>query len=111
VSDGVPGLLPDAFATAMDDDLGVPQALGVLHDAVRAGNAALDGGRPADGGAAARRGRGDDRVLGVNPLDPAGRSRGGAAEAALGTLVQRLIDDRDARTRRQGFRGCRPHPR
>jgi cysteinyl-tRNA synthetase len=26
----------------MDDDLAVPQALGVLHETVRAGNAALD---------------------------------------------------------------------
>lgn len=32
-----------AFAAAMDDDLGVPQALAVLHETVRAGNAALDG--------------------------------------------------------------------
>ena len=31
-------LIPDAFAAAMDDDLGVPQALAVLHDTVRAGN-------------------------------------------------------------------------
>ena len=28
----------------MDDDLGVPQALAVLHDTVRAGNTALDRG-------------------------------------------------------------------
>ena len=36
--------MPDAFAAAMDDDLGVPQALGVLHETVRQGNAALDAG-------------------------------------------------------------------
>src|SRR5690606_34297737 len=36
--------LPAAFAAAMDDDLGVPQALAVLHETVRTGNSALDSG-------------------------------------------------------------------
>ena len=35
-------IVPQDFADAMDDDLAIPQALGVLHDQVRAGNAALD---------------------------------------------------------------------
>ncbi|MEO8263501.1 MAG: cysteine--tRNA ligase, partial [Pseudolysinimonas sp.] len=91
----VPGVIPDAFAAAMDDDLGVPQALAVLHDAVRAGNVALDAG---DLTAAARLREevlAMTGVLGVNPHDPAWvQSGGGAAEAALGALVQRLLDDR-----------------
>ena len=33
-----PGAIPAAFAEAMDADFNVPAALGVLHDAVRAGN-------------------------------------------------------------------------
>ena len=33
--------LPAAFTEAMDDDLSVPQALAVLHNTVREGNAAL----------------------------------------------------------------------
>src|SRR5690606_39190491 len=33
--------LPEGFAAALDDDLGVPQALAVVHETVRAGNAAL----------------------------------------------------------------------
>jgi cysteinyl-tRNA synthetase len=33
--------VPAAFAAAMDDDLSVPQALAVVHGAVREGNAAL----------------------------------------------------------------------
>ncbi|SDX08395.1 cysteinyl-tRNA synthetase [Arthrobacter sp. yr096] len=36
--------MPAAFIAAMDDDLNVPQALGVLHDTVRAGNTALASG-------------------------------------------------------------------
>src|SRR6476620_4871794 len=40
--EGVPlGDIPDAFRRAMDDDLGVPKALAVVHEMVRAGNAAL----------------------------------------------------------------------
>jgi cysteinyl-tRNA synthetase len=37
-------LLPAAFTAAMDDDLSVPQALAVVHEAVRAGNNALAAG-------------------------------------------------------------------
>ena len=41
-ADGVPiGEVPDAFRQAMNDDLGVPRALAVVHEKVRAGNAAL----------------------------------------------------------------------
>jgi cysteinyl-tRNA synthetase len=40
--EGVPiGDVPEAFRHAMDDDLRVPRALAVVHDQVRAGNAAL----------------------------------------------------------------------
>jgi cysteinyl-tRNA synthetase len=35
------GEVPDAFRQAMNDDLGVPRALAVVHEKVRAGNAAL----------------------------------------------------------------------
>src|ERR1700712_3015708 len=39
-----PGELPAPFTVAMDDDLGVPRALAVIHDRVRVGNAALSAG-------------------------------------------------------------------
>ncbi|HET6633858.1 MAG TPA: cysteine--tRNA ligase, partial [Streptomyces sp.] len=38
------GVVPEAFAEAMDDDLGVPQALALVHQAVRQGNTALSAG-------------------------------------------------------------------
>ena len=38
------GELPARFAAALDDDLGVPAALGVVHETVRAGNSALADG-------------------------------------------------------------------
>ncbi|BDZ55695.1 cysteine--tRNA ligase [Agromyces marinus] len=94
--DGADAAWPDAFAEAMDDDLGVPQALGVLHETVRAGNLALDG---EDLGAAARL-RGQAlamvRVLGIDPTDPAWATDAGPAATALDALVERLIADRRA---------------
>ena len=62
------GDLPEAFARAMDDDLGTPAAVGVLHDTVRAGNKALaDGDRETAAAHAAE----VQQMLGVLGLDPA----------------------------------------
>ena len=91
--------IPDRFAAAMDDDLGVPQALAVLHETVRAGNAALEAGDRdaalrAFADVAAMTG-----VLGIDPFDPMWRSDTGDAHAtALDALVQTMITQRaDAR--------------
>jgi len=90
-----PLTIPTEFGEAMDDDLAVPQALAVLHDAVRAGNAALDN---EDLGAAATI-RGEvmamTEVLGINPDAPEWRTTGSdQAERALAALVDTLIEDR-----------------
>ena len=92
--------LPDAFAAAMDDDLGVPQALAVVHEHVRAGNAALDADdRDAAARAAVQVGR-MTGILGLNPEDPRWRGdEDGAAASALDALVQTMITQRaQART-------------
>ena len=52
---------PEAFDDAMDDDLGTPAAVGVIHDTVRAGNKALADGRSRDGGRQRGRGARDAR--------------------------------------------------
>jgi len=96
--------VPGAFAEAMDDDLAVPQALAVLHDTVRSGNAALD----AEDLEAAASARGQalamTEVLGINPLSPQwSRSGSSAADAALGQLVSRLLDDRQAARQARDF--------
>jgi cysteinyl-tRNA synthetase len=80
--------LPDAFTDAMNDDLAVPRALGVLHDTVRAGNSAL-----ADGDKDALR---DSFVavqgmLGVLGLAPADFARGGAGDAGLRGVIDALV--------------------
>lgn len=90
-------VVPDAFAEAMDDDLAVPQALGVLHETVRAGNAALDG----EDLAAAASARGAvlamTEVLGINPLSPEWNQGADApALAILGHLVERMLEGRQA---------------
>ncbi len=90
-------VVPDDFADAMDDDLNVPQALGVLHDSVRRGNAALDDD---DLDTAAREWQHTLAmvdVLGIDPLAPEWRgSDEGAAHLALGTLVDSLLEARQS---------------
>ena len=88
--------IPDAFAAAMDDDLSVPTALGVLHETVRAGNAALDAG-DADAVASARGAvLAMSEVLGINPLAPQwGAAASEPTELALASLVESLIADRN----------------
>ena len=90
-------VIPTAFADAMDDDLSVPQAIAVLHDTVRAGNAALDN----EDLAAAATARGEviamTEVLGINPLSAEWGTVGAAdTDRALAALVERLIEDRNA---------------
>jgi cysteinyl-tRNA synthetase len=97
-------IVPAEFAAAMDDDLAIPQALGVLHDRVRAGNAALDAEDL--GGAAAIRGEviAMTEVLGINPLAPEWHATSaGPANVALGALVDKLIEDRETARKNRDF--------
>ncbi|MFF0909699.1 cysteine--tRNA ligase [Microbacterium enclense] len=87
-----PGTVPDAFAAAMDDDLGVPQALAALHETVRAGNTALDGGDLAVAVAASRSVSAMLAVLGLDAADLTAAD--GGAETALDALVRTMIDQR-----------------
>ena len=84
--------LPPAFAAAMDDDLGVPQALAVLHESVRAGNSALDAGETDAALDAARAVLAMTSVLGLTPNTS--RTDGGATASALDALVQTMITQR-----------------
>jgi cysteinyl-tRNA synthetase len=87
--------VPARFAAAMDDDLGVPQALAVLHETVRAGSTALDDGDLAATASAFADVAIMTGVLGIDPLDPAWQTApSGAGASALDTLVQSLITQR-----------------
>ncbi len=88
----------DAFAAAMDDDLGVPQALAVVHETVRTGNAALDAGETDAAATAYRRVRTMTGVLGIDPSAPEWQQDAGTEASALDALVQTMITQRaDAR--------------
>jgi len=79
----------EAFAAALDDDLAVPRALGAVHGAVRAGNAALaEGDRSALAGllAVVR------RMLSVLALDPISQwPIAGAGDRRLAEVVDGLV--------------------
>jgi cysteinyl-tRNA synthetase len=97
-------VIPAEFAAALDDDLAVPQALGVLHEHVRAGNAALDD----EDLAAAATHRGEvvamADILGINPLSPEwASSADDPANQALAALVERLIHDREKARKGKDF--------
>ena len=90
-------VVPAAFADAMDDDLAVPQALAVLHETVRAGNAALDAGDTAAAASARSEVLAMVEVLGINPLAAGWRAAASEpSERALASLVESLIAGRDA---------------
>lgn len=87
---------PADFVAAMDDDLAVPQALAVLHDTIRTGNAAIDGDDLATAATAQAQVIAMTDILGINPLSETWHQDGdGAALSVLGPLVQRLLDERE----------------
>ncbi|WP_423922574.1 cysteine--tRNA ligase [Frigoribacterium sp. 2-23] len=86
-------VVPDDFAAAMDDDLNIPQALAVLHDAVRTGNSALDDDDLDTAARAWQHTAAMVAVLGIDPLAPEWRGGDeGASHVALGTLVETLLE-------------------
>ena len=97
-------VIPDEFAEAMDDDLAIPQAMAVLHEQVRAGNAALDAEDL--GSAAALQGQvlAMTEVLGINPMAVEWQTAADdPASVALATLVEKLLEDRDAARKVRDF--------
>ena len=92
---------PVAFDNAMDDDLSVAQACAVLHDTVRAGNAAIDGQDLSATAQAHAEVIGMLDVLGLNPHAWPGQSGAGAGTEVIDGLIAALLQQRqDARTRK-----------
>ncbi|WP_193610570.1 cysteine--tRNA ligase [Nocardioides lijunqiniae] len=91
------GDLPEAFVTAMDDDLGTPAAVAVLYDTVREGNRLLAAGDDASAQVADVLAMLD--VLGLHPDDPAWGGSGDDARltqlsGAVDALVAGLLEQR-----------------
>ena len=101
-----PALRLQGFDDAMDSDLAVPQALAVLHEEVRRGNAALTaqsitGVEGAFGATLAM-----IDVLGLNPWDPlwaTGEKAGTQATEVIDALVQVLMGQRQEARARKDF--------
>jgi cysteinyl-tRNA synthetase len=83
--------LPAAFTAAMDDDLAVPQALAIVHESMRDGNAALAAGDVA--GTAKQLGevRAMLGVLGLDPLAAPWAAGQGSADGDLRAVVDALV--------------------
>ena len=96
------GSLPDAFATAMDQDLGVPAALGVIQSTVRRGNVASDLGD----GSMLRKALNDTvgmaHVLGISP-DQWATTRADDLGPVLDALVRIALAQRSAARARKDF--------
>jgi cysteinyl-tRNA synthetase len=98
--------LPSDFVAAMNDDLGTPAAIAVLHNTVRDGNKLVaDGNSPAlRESVAAVRGMLD--VLGLDPLAEPWASRAGATEElseVVDGLVKALLEQRQAARERKDY--------
>jgi cysteinyl-tRNA synthetase len=91
--------LPSPFVDAMDDDLGTPAAVAVIHDLVREGNSALAAETSSVADIAAQV-RAMLAVLGLDPADPGWATVGGADDeklrGAVDVLITALLEDRAA---------------
>jgi cysteinyl-tRNA synthetase len=88
---------PAAFVAALDDDLGTPAAVAIIHDLVREGNSLIGAGDSAELRAALAHVRGMLGVLGLDPLSEHWVSASdGAADAALDRLVTEVLARREA---------------
>jgi cysteinyl-tRNA synthetase len=101
------GEVPGEFAEAMDDDLSVPRALAVVHDAVRAGNSAASAGDHDAALAQAGAVRSMLSVLGLDPFAaPWADHRAGTDDAlvdATGALLGEFLAERTAARQAKDF--------
>lgn len=93
--------VPERFTSAMDDDLSLPQALAVLHETVRVGNAALD----SDDASAVRSAlvHVDGMMDALGFENTAEHPTSLAAKLALQRLVESKIDERRAAREARDF--------
>jgi len=100
--------LPPAFAAALDNDLGVPQALAVVHETIRDGNNALAAGDDVAVAAALAQVRAMLDVLGLDPL-AANWATAGADDdlrAVVDALAKVAIDQRQAARDRKDWQAA-----
>jgi cysteinyl-tRNA synthetase len=99
---------PAEFSAALDDDLGVPQALAVVHQELRTGNNALAAGDGVGVTQSAGRLRSMLDVLGLDPLAGpwAGAGHDGDLRGVVDALVQVAMTQRQAARDRKDYRAA-----
>jgi len=96
--------LPVAFTEALDDDLAVPQALAVVHEAVSEGNSALAAGDRAGAAKHAESVRAMMAVLGLDPLAaPWASVAGSGLRRVVDALVAVAVGQREAARARKDY--------
>jgi cysteinyl-tRNA synthetase len=97
--------LPAAFTAAMDDDLAVPQALALVHDSIREGNAALSAADAAGTAKWLGEARAMLSVLGLDPLAPpwAADRSGGDLRTVVDALIGVALEQREAARARKDY--------
>jgi cysteinyl-tRNA synthetase len=95
--------VPAAFAAALDDDLAVPRALAVLHESVRAGNAALADGDKTALETAAGEVWAMTGVLGLSPDDFPASGADGVLRPVVDALVPAMLAARDEARARKDY--------
>jgi cysteinyl-tRNA synthetase len=95
--------LPAAFTAAMDDDLSVPKALAVVHEAVTEGNSALAAGDRAGAAKQAANVRAMMAVLGLDPLDEHWAGGGSGLSSVVDALVTVALGQRQAARERKDW--------
>ena len=106
---GAERTVPDDFAASMDDDLGVPGAVAVLHNTVRAGNAALAAGEKEKAASALASVLAMLDILGLNPLSAPWTSAGSSGTSGrdlrpvVDTLVAVALEQRQAARERKDY--------
>ncbi len=98
-------VVPDAFAAAMNDDLGTPGAVAVLYGAVRDGNAALTRADTDAVGRSLAEVRGMLGVLGLDADDPVwqGSASDDRLEGVVDGLVGTVLEQRAQARRDRDF--------
>jgi cysteinyl-tRNA synthetase len=97
------GALPAPFAAALDDDLGVPQALAIVHEAVTDGNSALAVGDAAGAAKHLAAVRAMLAVLGLDPLAAPWSAGGDSLRAVVDALAGMALEQRQAARERKDF--------
>ncbi len=98
---------PPAFVDAMNDDVGVPQGLAVLHNTVREGNAALADADKVRVGAHLRHVIAMLSVLGLDPVgDRSGSGGAGDLRGVIDSLVALALEQRTAARERKDYQAA-----